>query len=129
MTSGDRSHAERARLLLAEHPELSSADIYAAAAAGDVAAVNAMLARDPALVNVRGGCLGWQPLLYACYSRLDSPDPTHSTVEVRGKRIFLTTRDASGEETVVQQIVRLAGDELVIRDEDKVTYSMRRVRE
>jgi uncharacterized protein (TIGR03066 family) len=53
---------------------------------------------------------------------------THSAVEVKGKRIFLTTRDASGEETVVQRIVKLTDDELVIRDEDQLTYSMRRVR-
>lgn len=52
---------------------------------------------------------------------------THSSVEVRGKRIFLTTRDPSGEETAVQRIVKLTGDELVIRDEDQITYSMRRV--
>lgn len=76
------SNAVRARSLLAEHPELSRADLYAAAAAGDVAAARDLLASDPSLVNRRGGVLGWEPLLYACYSRLESTDRAHSTFEV-----------------------------------------------
>jgi uncharacterized protein (TIGR03066 family) len=53
---------------------------------------------------------------------------THSSVEVRGKRIFLTTRDAGTEEMVIQRILKLTADELVIRDEDKLTYPMKRIR-
>jgi ankyrin repeat protein len=76
------SSAVKARALLAEHPELARANVYAAAATGDVAAVRALLDRDPSLANRKGGALGWPPLLHACYSRLDSPDPEHSTLEV-----------------------------------------------
>jgi ankyrin repeat protein len=76
------SRAERARRLLAEHPEIAGSDLYAAATAGDVVAARALLARDPALAKAKGGALGWEPLLYACYSRLDSEDPGHSTLEV-----------------------------------------------
>ncbi len=76
------SNAEEARQLLAEHPELARANIYAAAAAGDVDAVRAALAREPSLVNTKGGPLQWEPLLYACYSRLNSADPNHSTLAV-----------------------------------------------
>jgi ankyrin repeat protein len=74
--------AERARRLLAERPELARANLYTAATVGDAAAVADAIARDPALVNRRGGPLGWEPLLHACYARLDSPDPGHSTLAV-----------------------------------------------
>jgi hypothetical protein len=74
------SHAEAARRLLAEQPELARADIHTAATIGDVAVVRALLAADPTLATSRGGAFEWEPLLYACYSRLDHPD--HSTLEV-----------------------------------------------
>jgi hypothetical protein len=84
LTYGDwsPSRAEKARRLLAEHPELAGANIYSAAAVGDVSAARAILERDRALVNTRGGPFRWEPLLYACYSRLDRTDPDHSTLEV-----------------------------------------------
>jgi ankyrin repeat protein len=77
-----RSNAEKARRLLAQQPELAAANIYTAAAVGDVAALRACIERDPALIDAKGGPLQWEPLLYACYSRLDSSDPEHSTVDV-----------------------------------------------
>jgi ankyrin repeat protein len=67
-----RSDAEKARAMLAAEPELARADIYAASAAGDVDAAREMLDRDPSLVNAKGGPFGWEPLLYACYSRVGS---------------------------------------------------------
>jgi ankyrin repeat protein len=82
---GDDWHpalAERARELLADSPDLAHDNIHAAAATGDVAAARSLLSDDPALVNRKGGPLNWEPLLYACYSRLDGPAPTHSTVDV-----------------------------------------------
>ncbi len=72
----------RARRLLADHPEIARASIYTAAAAGDVTEVGAILDRRPALLNVKGGPLHWEPLLYACYSRFEASDPAHSTLEV-----------------------------------------------
>jgi ankyrin repeat protein len=65
------SRAVKARAMLAEQPELAGASIYTASAAGDAGAVRAWLARDPKLANAKGGALGWEPLLYASYSRLD----------------------------------------------------------
>ncbi len=55
---------------------------------------------------------------------------THSTAKVEGKTLFLTNRDDSSgkEETVTQTIVELTADELVLRDEDQITYPMKRVR-
>ena len=76
------SMAEEARRLLAEHPEIGAADIYAASATGDFETVRDMLARSASLVNNKGGALHWEPLLYCCYSRLNSTDPGHSTLEV-----------------------------------------------
>ena len=80
--SWHRSNPERARRLLEEHPEIPAANIYTAAAAGDVAVVRKKIERDPALVDAKGGPLAWEPLLYACYSRLDGISPNHSTLEV-----------------------------------------------
>jgi len=53
---------------------------------------------------------------------------SRSTVKVEENRLFLTTQDSkTGEqETVVQTILNLSDNELVIRDEDKLVYRMRR---
>ena len=72
----------RARRLLADHPEIARASIYTAAAVGDVTGVRVMLDREPRLLNPKDGPMHWEPLLYACYSRLEASDSTHSTLEV-----------------------------------------------
>jgi ankyrin repeat protein len=76
-----RSNPAKAHRMLADDPGLPQADVYTAAAVGDVAAMQAMIDADPALVNARGGPLRWQPLLYACYSRLDPTGARQSTLE------------------------------------------------
>src|SRR5688572_14645118 len=63
----------QAHALLTTHPELVRASFHAACAAGDADAVRAALAREPALATTRGGPHGWEPLLYACYSRFAAP--------------------------------------------------------
>jgi hypothetical protein len=78
----DPARPARARALLAEHPELASATIHTAAAVGDVAAAQALLAADPAQAGVEGGPYSWEPLLYLAYSRVDSTRPGHSPLEV-----------------------------------------------
>lgn len=78
----DAARRERARQLLAEHPQIATASIHTMAAVGDVAAVAALLADDPAQANTLGGPHDWEPLLYVAYSRLDSTAPGHSTLEV-----------------------------------------------
>lgn len=67
--------------MLAEHPELASANVYTAAAVGDVATVRRMIDETPALVNATGGPLRWPLLLYSCYSRLEGITG-YSTVDV-----------------------------------------------
>ncbi|MEM7363882.1 MAG: ankyrin repeat domain-containing protein [Pseudomonadota bacterium] len=72
------SNWQRARDLLTENPELATANIWAAACAGNADAVRDFLKEDPSLVHQRGGYFDWEPLLYACYSRLGKG----STLEV-----------------------------------------------
>jgi ankyrin repeat protein len=76
------SNPVRAQRMLADNPELAHADVYTATAAGDVAAVRALIDANPAVVNAGGGPLRWPLLLYACYSRMNIVDPNHSTLEV-----------------------------------------------
>jgi hypothetical protein len=54
---------------------------------------------------------------------------TDSSVKVSEKTIYMTSVDATGkQETVVQTILKLTKDELIIRDEDRNTFVMTRVR-
>lgn len=62
---------ERATELLTEHPELTQASVYAAAAAGDEVALAALLDADPEAVSRSGGPRDWEPVLYAAYSSAD----------------------------------------------------------
>ena len=73
---------QKARELLDEHPELAGASIHTFAAVGDVAATRTLLTADPALARLPGGPHDWEPLLYLAYSRIDSTQPGHSTLEV-----------------------------------------------
>jgi hypothetical protein len=61
----------QARALLAEHPEITAADVYAAAAVGDTAALARVLAVDPAAASREGGPYRWEPLMYLAYARHD----------------------------------------------------------
>lgn len=70
----------RARQLFAKKPHLAKANIYTAAAVGDVVAVADFLAKKVD-VHAKGGPFDWEPLLYAAYSRLDSEAEGHSTLE------------------------------------------------
>lgn len=78
----DATRPERARDLLAAYPEIATASIHTMAAVGDVAAVAALLAHDPAQVNALGGPHDWEPLLYLAYSRLDTPAASRSALDI-----------------------------------------------
>ena len=67
------SNRERAWAMLSADPALAQHDIWSAAAVGDAAMAGGFLDAEPDLVNRRGGYHDWEPLLYACYSRLDLP--------------------------------------------------------
>jgi len=75
-----RSFHARAHAMLRQHPWLSEANIWSAAAAGNAGAVRAFLDHDRALVN-RPGIHGWAPLICACYSRVSAIHPAYSTFE------------------------------------------------
>ena len=80
------SRRVRAHELLAENPlllrENIHANIYLAATVGDVSAIQKLLRENPKLASLRGGPHHWEPLLYACYSRLDSSAKGHDTLAV-----------------------------------------------
>src|SRR5262245_10515736 len=70
----------RARQLLAGDPGLVDASGFAAAAAGDGAALERWLAGDPERVRRRGGPRDWTPLLYLTYSRIPDDLPVRSAL-------------------------------------------------
>ncbi len=55
---------------------------------------------------------------------------TNQSAKVEGKSLIMTSTDpdAKKSDTVVQTIISLTDDELILRDEDKRTYRMKRVR-
>jgi len=84
LTYTDRDVAERyqkAQRRLERNPSQSAANIFTAAAVGDVQAAESLLRADPALVSARGGPYNMEPLLYLCYARLHSPEPAHDPLE------------------------------------------------
>ena len=72
-TTDRPANYERARAMLAADATLATRDIWHAACVGDDEAVGRFLKADPTLVNRRGGYFDWEPILYACYSRLNLP--------------------------------------------------------
>ena len=66
------TNAAKAERRLADDPSLARTSLWTAAAAGDVGAAREILDRDPRLVNAKGAVHGWEPILYACYSRVRS---------------------------------------------------------
>lgn len=74
------SRREKARQMFMDDPSLEHRSIYSACATGNVKLVEEFLEAEPALLNQRGGYFDWEPLLYACYSRLNLDD--RSTTDV-----------------------------------------------
>ena len=66
----DLPRRERAAELLAAHPWLPGAGIHTAAAVGDPAAAQRLLAEEPELAGREGGPYAREPLLYLTYSRV-----------------------------------------------------------
>ncbi len=77
-----RDRHARASRLLEENPELAECSIWCAAAVGDVGAAREFLDNEPGLRELKGRPRNWEPLLYACYSRVKSQNEKHSTLEV-----------------------------------------------
>jgi len=60
---------DRAREILAAHPEVGSSDIHTAALLGDHQAVTRFLAEDPVNATAKGGPRNWDALTYLCFSK------------------------------------------------------------
>jgi ankyrin repeat protein len=80
---------DRAREILAAHPEVAAANIYSAAVLGDEAAVRRYVDRDPSSATTKGGTHGWDALTYLCFSRFLRLDASRSESFVRAARVLL----------------------------------------
>jgi hypothetical protein len=69
------SNVRRAVGLLAADPGLASHDLASACVAGDAGYVAQRLEGAPELTNAQLPPFGWEPILYACFSRLLRADP------------------------------------------------------
>jgi ankyrin repeat protein len=63
------SDIRTARILLAAEPTLARHDLATACVTGEAEEVRGRLARDPAAIHRKLAPAGWEPLLYACFSR------------------------------------------------------------
>jgi ankyrin repeat protein len=78
-----------ARVLLEAEPSLARHDLATACVTGEHEEVALRLARDPQSVSVALAPCGWQPLAYACFSRLLRADPQRAPGIVAVARILL----------------------------------------
>lgn len=89
----DSGHAsgtlERAQSILAEHPDIASSSIRAAAILGDDKAVKRFLKRDSSAATTKGGPRGWDPLTHLCFSRYLRLDRARSSDFVRAATALL----------------------------------------
>ncbi len=74
------SRRDHAKAMLVADPSLEEQSIYSACTTGNARLVEEFLSSEPDLLNRRGGYFDWEPLLYACYSRLDLSDRSTSDV-------------------------------------------------
>jgi hypothetical protein len=75
IASATSSDLRRARALLDADPALARHDLACACAAGEADEVSRRLAARPTAVSEPTGPKGWEPILYACFSRLLRGDP------------------------------------------------------
>ncbi len=84
----------RASAMLADHPELAEAGLYAALVLGNWGRVAAALELDPELALVSSGPKGCDPLLYVCFSRFGRKGAEREQTIALTARLLLT-RDAN----------------------------------
>ena len=98
MRSACSSDLRTARILLGAEPELARYDLATACVTGDVAEVARRLERDPEIAGRKLAPSGWEPLLYACFSRFLRADPDRAEGIVAVVRILL---DAGADPNVM----------------------------
>jgi hypothetical protein len=69
---------DRAREILAAHPEIASSDIHTAALLGDHQAVARFLSEDPANATAKGGPHNWDALTHLCFSKFLRLEPART---------------------------------------------------
>jgi ankyrin repeat protein len=69
---------DRAREILAAHPEIASSDIHTAALLGDHETVGRFLAEDRANATAKGGPLSWDALTHLCFSKFLRLEPART---------------------------------------------------
>jgi hypothetical protein len=69
---------DRAKEILAKHPEVASSDIHTAALVGDYEAVARFLVEDPANATAKSGPRHWDALTYLCFSKFLRLDPART---------------------------------------------------
>jgi ankyrin repeat protein len=75
IASACSSDVRRARALLAADPALARHDLACACVTGESEHVDATLRRDPDAARRQAPPNGWEPILYACFSRLLRAEP------------------------------------------------------
>lgn len=83
------SELRQAEAMLASHPELAGAGLYAALVLGDAERVEVALRESTGLVRTKGGPQNWEPLLYVCYSRFASAASSRAQDLVRTAQALL----------------------------------------
>jgi ankyrin repeat protein len=83
---GTLEHADAIR---ARYPEVSTANIYAAAVLGDAATTRRFLVGDPGLAMAKGGPHEWDALTYLCFSRYLPIDKERSAGFIETARVLL----------------------------------------
>src|ERR1700722_10366347 len=79
IASACSDNPSRAATVLELDPQIARHDLATACAAGEADDVTRRLRGHPGLALERTGPNGWQPLLYACFSRLLRTDPARAT--------------------------------------------------
>jgi ankyrin repeat protein len=69
---------DRAKEILAAHPEVASNDMQTAALLGDYEAVARFLVEDPATATAKGGPRHWDALTHLCFSKFLRLDPSRT---------------------------------------------------
>lgn len=80
---------DQANAILAEHPDVATTNIYAAAILGDCAAIQQFLKADPRSAKAKGGPRSWDALTYLCFSRYLRLEKPRSDGFVRAARALL----------------------------------------
>jgi hypothetical protein len=90
-----RGSLDRAREILAAHPDVASSDIHTAAMLGDFEAVARFLTEDPANATAKGGPRNWDALTHLCFSKFLRCEPARTDGFLKAASAFARCRRRS----------------------------------